>query len=482
MHFPSITSVSLAAVCLLGVCVRPVRSEDAQKVSAEVAGIQRTPDTAIERGLVFLERDAAKWRNERGCATCHHGTMTVWALSEAKAQGYSVAADVLAEMMQWTKDRFVPPSSGPQASQPGSASIPLLYLGTMSQNLPILSRDEISRIAAHLAARQGEDGAWELPPPKNGPPPTWESRETVALLALIAWEPSISHDDKEAAAARASRDKTVTWLSTTKSTDTTQALTLRLLLHARRAAPAEQLQAGIEGLLKRQLADGGWSQTNDRPGDAYATGQALYALSLAGVKSDRPEIQRAVAFLAATQGDDGSWPMISRGHPGVEPFTNPVPITYFGSAWAMLGLVRFVPSPPDAPQKQRSAFDNILAFHGKYEVDETIAGRPVTVVDLRYYEVSDKEVGDFTERLQAFPRLTTLQFKSTKITDAGLTHLKRLPRLRTLVLENARITDTGVGHLKDLIHLEALNLKGTQVTDAGVQRLQEALPSVKVER
>jgi hypothetical protein len=174
--------------------------------------------------------------------------------------------------------------------------------------------------------------------------------------------------------------------------------------------------------------------------------------------------------------------MISRGHPGVEPFTNPVPITYFGSAWAMLGLVRFVRSPPDAAQKQKNAFDNILAFHGKYEVDETVPGRPVTGVDLRYYEVSDKEVGDFTERLQAFPRLTTLQFKSTKITDDGLTHLKRLPRLRTLVLENARVTDTGLGQLKDLSHLEALNLKGTQVTDAGVQILQEALPGVKVER
>ena len=85
--------------------------------------------------------------------------------------------------------------------------------------------------------------------------------------------------------------------------------------------------------------------------DAYATGQALYALSFADVKNDRLEIQRAISFLAASQRDDGSWPMISRGHPRVEHYTNLVPITYFGSAWATLGLAWSVsPSRRDAGQ------------------------------------------------------------------------------------------------------------------------------------
>jgi hypothetical protein len=42
--------------------------------------------SAIERGLSFLQTDAVQWRKERECATCHHGTMTVWPLSEAKMQ------------------------------------------------------------------------------------------------------------------------------------------------------------------------------------------------------------------------------------------------------------------------------------------------------------------------------------------------------------------------------------------------------------
>jgi squalene-hopene/tetraprenyl-beta-curcumene cyclase len=479
MHARSITSVAMAAVCLLGAFVRPVQAEDPKKVPAEAVRLPQARK-AVERGVAVLERDAATWRKEHGCATCHHGTMTVWALSEAKSQGYDVDAQALADMIEWTKDRFLPRSSGPPG--PGVASVPLTYLGMMSQNLPILSRDEINRIALLSARRQADDGAWESPPPKNGPPPTWESRETIALLALLAWEPHVPADPKEAAAARASRDKAEAWLSKTKSTDTTQAVTLRLLLDARRGTPEKQLQLGIDGLLKRQDADGGWRQTKDLPSDAYATGQALYALSFAGVKSDRPEVQRAVAFLAATQRDDGSWPMTSRGHPGVKPYTNAVPITYFGSAWAVLGLVRSVPSPPDTAAKKRHSFDEVLRFHGTYDVDETAPGRPVTGVDLRYYEVSDREVDDFTKALLAFPRLTALQFKSTKITDAGLAHLQGLPQLRTLALENATITDAGLAQLKGLTHLEVLSLKGAKVTDAGVQALQKALPKVKVER
>jgi hypothetical protein len=50
-----------------------------------------------------------------------------------------------------------------------------------------------------------------------------------------------------------------------------------------------------------------------------------------------------VAFLAATQKEDGSWPMTPRANPGATPATNPVPITYFGTAWATLGLMRSVP-------------------------------------------------------------------------------------------------------------------------------------------
>ena len=79
------------------------------------------------------------------------------------------------------------------------------------------------------------------------------------------------------------------------------------------------------------------------PSDAYGTGQALYFLSAAGVTPDANEMRRGLAFLLSTQKEDGSWPMTRRGHPGVTPGNFTVPIVYFGSAWATLGLMRATP-------------------------------------------------------------------------------------------------------------------------------------------
>src|SRR5262249_35967800 len=156
--------------------------------------------------------------------------------------------------------------------------------------------------------------------------------ETLALLALLAWEPQ-SAAGRTKAAVHTGREKVVHWLATTEPTGTLQASALRLLLDFRSGQPAEELQPQIDKLLIRQNSDGGFGQTAELSSDVYATGQTLWALSFAGVKADRPEISRAVAFLTQSQRDDGSWPMTSRNHPGVtstrNPIRNPVPITYF---------------------------------------------------------------------------------------------------------------------------------------------------------
>lgn len=382
--------------------------------------------------------------------------MTVWALSEAKIRGYSVPAEAIAENLQWTKSRLLARIDLPRDERPGWSLVntPALHLGIMAKKLPILSRDELTSIAGHLGRHQESDGGFLPPPPANGAPPTWESRETLGLLALLAWE----QEPKSLAA----REKLAAWLTQCEKIETAQAAALRLLVDVQAGKNAAPLQPGIEDLLKKQNGDGGWSQTKDLPSDAYATGQSLYALTAADVKLDRAEIQKAVAFLVATQAADGSWPMTSRNHPGVEstrkPLRNPIPITYFGSAWGTLGLVRSVPSAADTAARQQAAFDNIKGFHGKFTTDDADPIKPVISVDLRYYDVSDDEVATFAKLLTAFPKLTTLQIKSAKITDAGLAHLKNLTQLKELTLE------------------------GTKVTDPGVAEFQKAMPQIKLQK
>ncbi|MCI0461207.1 MAG: terpene cyclase/mutase family protein [Gemmataceae bacterium] len=335
----------LSALCVLAVGVGPVRSGPPAADALPQQGRK-----AVERGLDFLQQDAVKWRKERSCSTCHHGTMTVWALTEAKSRGYEVAADRLADMVKWTKDRLLERIDLPRDKRPGwrMVNTPALYLSLMAQSVPkqdSVSADELKRIAAHLFRHQEADGswAWSSAPPKNRPPPYFESDEVATLLGYLALGPQVPADPKEKSQARDAREKAAAWLAKTKPSDTTQAAALRLLVKIRAGGPAKALQPEIDQFLGRQNKDGGWGQLRDAPSDAYATGQALYVLSLAGVKNDRAEVRRGVTFLVNTQKENGSWPMTARSHPGATPANNVIPITYFGSAWATLGLMRSVP-------------------------------------------------------------------------------------------------------------------------------------------
>jgi squalene cyclase len=114
----------------------------------------------------------------------------------------------------------------------------------------------------------------------------------------------------------------------------------------RSAKPRKTMQTTIDELLALQRADGGWSQTvPELKSDAFATGQTLYVLSLAGYTAERPEIKRGIDFLVATQKPDGSWPMISRSTPDGSPGSSKLltPITCAASSWATLGLARLAP-------------------------------------------------------------------------------------------------------------------------------------------
>jgi squalene-hopene/tetraprenyl-beta-curcumene cyclase len=304
---------------------------------------------AAERGLEFLQKDAATWRKDHQCATCHHGTMTVWALAEAKSRGYAVAPEILRETAQRTKDRFLARIDQPRDTRPGWSMVTTaaLYLALMAQTVPqqdAVTADELKRIAGHLLRHQEADGSWSWAsaPAQNRPPPFFESDEVATLLAYQVLGPQVPADPQAPSEIRAAREKAATWLAKAPPTDTTQAAALRLLGAVRAATPA--LQPEITRFLSRQNPDGGWGQLPGAPSDAYATGQALYVLAVAGASPDRAEVQRAVAFLVRSQKEDGSWPMVGRAHPGAVPAKNLVPITYFGSAWAVLGLVRSGPA------------------------------------------------------------------------------------------------------------------------------------------
>lgn len=91
-----------------------------------------------------------------------------------------------------------------------------------------------------------------------------------------------------------------------------------------------------------------------------------------------------------------------------------------------------------------------------------------------------------TNRPVNLNELTQLQCQcvsdNTKVTDAGLEHIKALTQLQSLHLFGSQVTDTGLEYLKGLTKLQELHLHNTKVSDEGVRKLQQALPECKTER
>ena len=162
---------------------------------------------------------------------------------------------------------------------------------------------------------------------------------TLALLALSA--PNTPDMGKE---GKAARERGLKWLRGARPDDELQSAALRLILWRRLGRPSTEWEPLVKKLRGAQNADGGWGQIKKAKSDAYATGQALYALAEAGVKPGDEAVRRAQSFLAKTQREDGAWTMASRAilRSGKLP-TNLEPITHAGSAWAVMGLVRSSP-------------------------------------------------------------------------------------------------------------------------------------------
>jgi Prenyltransferase and squalene oxidase repeat len=307
---------------------------------------ERPPQTselraAIDRGLVFLVKDALAWKNEHNCASCHHASLMVWAMREAKRCGHVVDEPVLADLTNWMaasgdgKFGLARPASAPKAASPKAIYF-ALALGT-DPTPDAAVQAGLKRLLTTVKTEQTENGSWSAWPGSR-PPILGSSDESLTALATLAVLPAAAAGDKE---AKAALDRGVEWLAEAKTDDDPQSIALRVVLWKTLNRPAREWEPLIKRIKDRQNADGGWSQTKDMASDAWATGQALYALALADTEPNGVPLWRGQTFLIKTQRADGSWLMTSRPTaPGSKGSTSLIPITGAGSAWAILGLVR----------------------------------------------------------------------------------------------------------------------------------------------
>lgn len=309
--------------------------------SAQDTGAKRsTLDTTIDRGLAFLVKDALAWKTEHNCVSCHHAGLVIWSMREAKQRGHTVDEPVLAELTKWVAESGDGKTGVPRpANVPKALNTKAVYFALALSADPrpdAVSQAGLKRFLQTIKDDQIENGSWAAWP-ETRPPFFGNSDESMTALATLALLPAAADDES----VKAARDKGVQWFTETKTDDDPQSVALRLVLWSRLGRPADEWNPLVRRIKDRQNTDGGWSQAKDMASDAWATGQALYALAHAGIKVSDPVIARAHAFLIETQRGDGSWPMTSRPtKPGGEGAKSLIPITGGGSAWAVLGLVR----------------------------------------------------------------------------------------------------------------------------------------------
>lgn len=298
-------------------------------------------EAAIDKGLDFLSKDAVRWRSEHNCVSCHHASNVIWSMHEAKRLKRKVDEPLLAELTKWVaesgngKTSLSRPPSAPRA-----LNTKAIFFSLGLAALP--TRDEPTKAGLKLMLEtveqdQLDDGSWSAWP-ETRPPLFGESHLSMTALATLAVLGAAEPGDQTAINTV---DRAVQWLAAAKPDQELQSDALRLAVWQRLNRPASEIESLVSRIKQQQRPDGGFSQIPSMDSDAWATGQALYALGLTGLTSNDPAIARAQSFLVKTQRDDGSWPMTSRPtKPGGAGSTSLIPIIGGGSAWAVIGLSR----------------------------------------------------------------------------------------------------------------------------------------------
>jgi hypothetical protein len=266
-------------------------------------------------------------------------------LNEGKKEAYEVDEAVLSEMTSWVLGedylaRLLKESPDQQEVVFNEAPL-MLALGIEAGHTNE-TRDGLKKLLMSVVNDQSTDGSWKR---ANESRPILSSPDTLTTLALLALSAPNAPDLGQA--GQAARDRGLQWLSTAKPDDELQPVVLRLILWHRLGRPEAEWRPLEQQLRALQNEDGGWSQIKLAGSDAYATGQALYALGEAGTTKGDAAIRRAQIFLAKAQREDGGWAMTSRAiMANGQVATKFEPITHAGSAWAVMGLIRSRPAEP----------------------------------------------------------------------------------------------------------------------------------------
>lgn len=288
----------------------------------------------VKTSLALLEKQSVTFIRTAGCNSCHSQNLPSAAAGLARDYG-------LTSIQTFPQ---LPATMRPPAEQvmdfgvvnPGSIAWELFDAGINHE-----PRTQVTDASVrYLMASQSADGGWQSPISRR-PPMNFGKVQTAALAiyAMKHYAPVTEKRDCEKAIARS-----VAWLEKTTPA-TNQDHAFRLLGLAWGDGSATVIRSEAKSLAAMQRVDGGWGQLHAMVSDAYATGEALFALGSAGrMTVSDPVFRKGVDYLLSTQAGDGSWRVKSRAiwlQPYFEsgfPYGQDQFISTAGTAWATLAL------------------------------------------------------------------------------------------------------------------------------------------------
>lgn len=291
--------------------------------------------TTITKSLTFLDRETDTWMNERNCNACHHMPGLVWSHREAQRRGFAVDQEKFGEYLDWS-------ISLAKKSKSADEVTALMKLA--------LGEDSPPELTKLIVAGQLPDGSWKL----GGQFSNMQRREapeaTVNSLRLFLL--ALGSPPTDQSTINEARAKAAAPLAKIDPPRSVETLVFRAL-YARTFGTSEEAASAHTEVVKLQHPDGGWGWMIGEPqSDPLATGQALYLLEQSPDAASAEAIARAQAWLVSHQGEDGGWPIditrISRldrsGPAKAKSFKDGTGIyTFWGSAWATIGLVQAFP-------------------------------------------------------------------------------------------------------------------------------------------
>ncbi|HEY6346722.1 MAG TPA: ankyrin repeat domain-containing protein [Bryobacteraceae bacterium] len=316
---------------------------------------------AVSRALPPLERSAAAFVEQRSCVSCHHNLLTVLTFHLARDRGLAIDSKTLSAVEDKTFRELRGASALDHAVQASTLNDPTpedSYL-LMAAHAAGLAPDAVTGIyALRLARWQQHDGHWvtsDFRPPHSS---SVFTATATAVRAVRWYMPEELRSERDAVVSRARG-----WLFQTRPASTEDA-SFRLMGLVWAEASADEIAAARHDLLSLETAAGGWPQLPGYPGDAYSTGEALFALHESGATSSDSAWRKGARFLISTQAG-GVWRvhtrMISPADVSPKYFTTGFPYGAFygkdeylsdtGSAWAAMALLESLPetTPHAAP-------------------------------------------------------------------------------------------------------------------------------------